>query len=103
MREYYVFATQQQAQACIDYINSTPWFPITGERNGQPAPDAQATERWAESPLEMISGEWAVPRIPESTLDHLSVPAQTRAAFRLTFGQDIRQLDNTEFVSQEIE
>ena len=97
MNEYYVFPTEADAQACLDYINGTAWFPIVGNRNGQPAPDAQATERWAEAPTEMASGEWCVPRIPESRLDALGVSQEERDAGMAAYGQDIRELSDSDF------
>jgi hypothetical protein len=98
MSDHYVFQTQAQAQACLDYINSTPWFPIIGQINGQPALDAQATTCWAEAPLEMLTGEWAVPRIPETRLDYVGVPQAHRNAFLQAFGSDIRDLSKSDFV-----
>lgn len=98
--ECYVFAAEQSARACIDYINGTPWFPIVGMVNGVPAPDLQKTERWAEAPMKMASGEFAVPRIPEERLDALNVPQATRDQFLAAFGQDIRDLDRDAFPTQ---
>jgi len=95
--EYYVFATEAAAQACVDYINGTPWFPIVGTCSGQPAPTKQATTAWVDAPLEMLSGEWAVPRIPESRLDYVGVPQEDRDAFIAAFGQDIRDLTDAHF------
>ena len=101
--EYYVFATEAAAQACVDYINGTPWFPIVGTCSGQPAPTKQATTAWVDAPLEMLSGEWAVPRIPESRLDYVGVPQEDREAFIAAFGQDIRNLANSDFPTEDPE
>ena len=95
--EYYVFANEASAQACLNYINSTPWFPIVGTKNNKPAPESQTTTSWAESPAEMLSGEWAVPRIPTSRLDHLGVTQDSRNAFLSAFGNDIRDLGTSDF------
>jgi hypothetical protein len=96
--EYYIFATEAGATACLDYINATPWFPLAGKVNGQPAPDAnQKTTKWADTPQEMVSGEWCVPRVPESRLDHINVPQGDRDAFIAAFGQDIRTLTGVDF------
>ena len=95
--DYYVFQTQVAAQGCINYINSTPWLPITGKINGVPAPNSQKTTSWCNTPKEMISGEWVVPRIPTNILDSLGVAQEDRDAFIAVFGQDIRELDNTAF------
>jgi hypothetical protein len=95
--EYYVFATQEQAQACIDYINGTPWFPIVSKRNGVPDPTAQKTTCWCKDAAETVSGEWAVPRIPTIRLDAIGVPQEDRDAFMAVFGQDIRELTSSDF------
>jgi hypothetical protein len=96
--EYYIFATEAGAVACLNYINSTPWFPLAGQVKGQPAPEAnQKTTKWADAPQEMVSGEWAVPRIPESRLNYLEVPQADRDNFIAAFGQDIRQLTSADF------
>ena len=97
--EYYIFATEAGATACLDYINATPWFPIVGQSQGVPAPQNQTTTKWVEAPSEMLTGEWAVPRIPNARLDHLEVPQGSRDAFMSAFGQDIRGLDSGDFPS----
>jgi len=95
--EYYVFQTEAEALGCLNYINSTPWFPIVGKVNGVDAPNNQTTTSWAEAPVEMLSGEWAVPRIPQSRLDYLEVSAEDRTNFLASFGQDIRTLTAEDF------
>jgi len=99
--EYYVFPTEVEAIACVNFINSTPWFPIVGKTNGVFNPDAQQTTCWVDAPTELVSGEWAVPRIPEVRLDALNVPASQRDAFLVAFGQDIRDLDRSDFPEPE--
>ena len=101
--EYYVFQTEAEAIACINYINATPWFPIIGECKGQPAVESQATVNWIEEPKEMLSGEWAVDRIPETRLDYVGVPQEDRNTFIAAFGQDIRDLDSTDFPEPEVD
>ena len=100
--EYYVFQTKVDADTCIAYINGTNWFPIVGSVNGIPAPQNQNTTKWVESAKEMISGEWAIPRIPETRLDYLGVPQADRDAFIVAFGQDIRTLMDSDFPAVEI-
>lgn len=89
--DHYVFQTESEANACVSAINGTDWFPIDSVRG-----DANTTA-WAKSPREMLSGEWAVPRIPESRLDDLSVPQEDRDNFIAAFGQDIRDIDGFSF------
>ena len=95
--EYYVFATKADADTCLGFINTTSWFPVVGSVNGVPAPQNQKTEKWADEPTEMLSGEWCIPRIPESRLDYLGVSAESRATFLAAFGQDIRTLTHADF------
>jgi hypothetical protein len=99
--EYYVFATHAEAQACLDYINNSSWFPIAGTVRGTPAPSNQKTTNWSDEVREMLSGEWCVDRIPEHRLDFISVPAPDRASFLAAFGQDIRTLDVSAFPQAE--
>jgi hypothetical protein len=97
MAEYYVFPNEIASQACVDYINNTPWFPIVGCVNGVPAPQNAKTIKWCDSGTEMASGEWAVPRVPETRLDALGVPQEDRDSFIAVFGQDIRDLSSVDF------
>lgn len=98
MAEFYVFQTEGQAQSCINFINAQPYYPVRGQYRGGPAPDnKQKTERWTDAPREMVSGEWAVPRVPEPTLDYVGVPVEDRQAFLQNFGQDIRTLTVSDF------
>ena len=96
-KPYYCFATQTEAQSCLDYINSTPWFPIVGKKLGVDDFTSQKTEMWEESTSELLTGEWAIPRIPDSRLDYVGVPQEDRNAFLVAFGQDIRWLEKSEF------
>lgn len=99
--EHYVFQTELEAQGCIDYINATPWFPIVGLKQGQESPSSQTTTAWCESPVELTTDEWAVPRISESRLDYLEVPQANRDAFIAAFGLDIRDLTSLNFKTTE--
>jgi len=95
--EYYVFQTEEQASTCIASINGSGWFPIVGLKNGSSSPSSKKTEKWIDEPTQMTSGEWTVPRIPESRLDFIGVPSDQRAAFLAAFGQDIRDLASSDF------
>ena len=103
MSEYYVFANQTDADACIAFINNTPWFPLVGNKNGVLNPNAQKTTCWCTESKEMVSGEYAVPRIPNSRLDLIGVPQGDRDGFMSVFGQDIRELTMDDFVQPPIE
>jgi hypothetical protein len=95
--EYYVFNTAGKAQAAINDINANSAFPVTGKRRGKPAPDKQKTERWADEPLELKSGEFAVPRVPAIFMDELNIPTAARKGFLAKHGQDIRELSTDDF------
>jgi hypothetical protein len=101
--EYYIFATRVESDNCLTYINNTSWFPIMGTVQGRPAPLSQHTTSWAKESLEMVSGEWAVPRIPTARLDYLEVPQEDRDAFMTFFGQDIRILTIADFPAELID
>lgn len=102
MKEFYTFPTIAKAQACIDDINSNPVFPITGTVNGKPAPDHhQKTLRWCDYAKELSVGGYAVPRIPTQDLDKLQLPEQARAQFIKKHGQNIRQLNGSDFKQTE--
>lgn len=99
--EYYVFSSQAEADSCVNAINNSGWFPITGTVKGISAPNNQKTTQWVESPRETASGEWAVPRIPNSRLDFIGVPQVDRDSFLTAYGQDIKSLENSDFTVQE--
>jgi hypothetical protein len=96
--EFYVFNTQGQANGCLNAINNSGWFPIIGRNKGAPAPHKQQTIDWRDSPKEMLSGEWAVPRPAANRLDFIGVPANERASFLAVYGGDIRTLTGSDFV-----
>ena len=96
--EYYVFITQNEAQVCIDAINGSGYFPITGNCCGVAAPDKQKTTNWIDTPREMTTGSYAVPRIPDKSLNALKVTQDNRDDFLAEYGQDIRHLSSNDFV-----
>lgn len=102
MSEFYVFQTEQKANACANALNNQPYYPVIGKRKGKLAPDSQKTVRWTDGPMLMTSGEWAVPRPPSAMLDYVGVPEQSRADFRGVYGDDIRELTGADFPRVEI-
>jgi len=94
MKEYYVHATKAASDACNAEINSFPQFPITSKVNGCDCADMQKTTNWAAEGRQMLTGEWATPRIPCCLLDALEIPEENRDAFLTAYGQDIRELDS---------
>ncbi len=101
--EYYVFQTEEQANACLAAINGSGWFPIVGFKNGDPAPNSQVTDKWVNRFKVMNTGEFVIKRIPESRLDFIGVPSEQRAAFLAAFGQDIRDLESSDFPAPSME
>jgi len=101
-RDYYVFQTEAQANACLAVINGAGWFPVVSRVNGVPAPDKQKAEKWCSAPVQMLSGEWAIPRIPASLLNARKVTSKKRKEFMAVFGQDIRTLTEDDFPVVEV-
>ena len=102
MGEFYVFDAEQKANACINVLNSAAYFPIVGKRKVKPAPDKQQTIRWCDAPMLMLTGEWAVPRVPSYKLDKHNVPKGERDTFMGVFGGDIRTLTPADFPVEEV-
>ena len=103
MQDYYVFQTEQKANACVNVLNAQPYYPVRGKVKGQPADDnKQKTERWVEAPTLMSSGEWAVPRVPTAMLDYVGAPEEDRAGFLAVHGTDIRTLTHADFPQPQI-
>jgi hypothetical protein len=102
MEEYYIFQTEQKANACINFLNAQQYYPVTGKRKGLLADDKQKTERWAVNPLEMLSGEFAVSRVSLVTLDYVGVSVEDRNGFLAVHGQDIRELAPEDFLTQDL-
>ena len=101
MARYYVFATQAEAQACVDRINmrargvyaaqgyqiDTASGDIVGQNaaTGAPMPDAARTTTW-DVPRLRIDGKWVVRHceaVPGATfvLQPTAIPPLTVAAF----------------------
>jgi hypothetical protein len=101
--EYYVWDTEVQAQAALDYINGSGWFPIVGVNaaTGEPQPDKQQTTSWASEVLERVDNKWCFPRIPEARLDAIGVPANDRQAFLDAFNPSIEEYDSNWFPTPE--
>ena len=98
--EFYVFQTEAEANACIFGINASGVFPIAGKTNGVSVLGKTQTTCWVKKARELpATGEWAIPRIPESRLDYIGVPEENRDAFLSVFGQDIRSLSYSDFTT----
>jgi hypothetical protein len=97
--EYYVWDTEPEAQAALDFINTTTWFPITGVSadSGEPAVGKAKTTKWADSVLQRQDGKWCFQRVPESRLDAIGVPANDRQSFLDAFNPTIETYVSTWF------
>ena len=69
---------------------------MTGKRKGKPSPDTQKTERWADRSVELISGEFGFPKIPDYRMDEIGVPASFRANALAQHNPEIRDIDNSD-------
>ena len=60
MITWFEFATRQEAQDCLDFINSNSAFPITCTYadTGLPCPDHKKIECWAEDIYETTSNKF---------------------------------------------
>jgi len=94
---YYVWDDENVAIAALNALNNSPQFPVIGNKNGKPAPESQATTKWADAPKEMIDGRWAVLKIPDERMDFLNVPLEQRQAFLNAFNPSIEELDTDDF------
>jgi len=104
MNEYYVWDNEPQAQAALDYINGSGWFPIVGNNaaTGEPAPDKQTTTCWVSEISERLDGKWCFPRVPSERLDYIGVPEEDRQAFLNVFAPTIEEYDDSWFPQEEI-
>ena len=92
---YYTFEDKVIADQCLATIHSNDVFPIINSE------DKQSTTKWAEEPLEMLTGSWAVPKIPDERLDTMNMPTEQRQLFLMLFGQDILDLTYDDFIHNE--
>ena len=112
MNEYYIYQTLEAANAGLSAINN--FLPVVGFRKGVPAPERAQTTKWVNEPILMLSGEYAIPRIPTSRLDNAGepvqidgvwtypgIPEQERIDFITAHGQDIRELTEEDFPVEE--
>lgn len=101
--EYYVWDTEAQAQAALDFINNSGWFPIVSKNayTGLPAYDKQKTVKWADAPLQRLDNKWCFQRIPAVRMDALNVPADDRQAFLDAFQPTIEEYDPAWFPVEE--
>ena len=107
MGEYYVWNTEAEAQAALDFINESDWFPIVG-RNAKTnvlQPNKQHTTCWADKVVERVDGKWCFSRITEKILNILNISAEERQQFLDGFAPVIEEYQDGWFpiVVEEIE
>ena len=99
MSEYYVWNTEIEAQAALDFINGTDWFPIVGRnaKTGELQPDKQMTTAWTDVVQERTDTKWCFPRVSATVMDAVGVPAEDRQAFLDTFTPVIEEYQDDWF------
>ena len=101
MAEYYIWNTEAEAQAALDFVNGTSWFPLVGNNSatGKPEPNKQQTLKWADSVQQRnTDGKWGFPRVPSAIMDAIGVSAEERQSFLDAFTPSIEDLDPIVFV-----
>lgn len=81
MAEYFVFENRTDAVNCIDRINNSSFFPIRVEKDGKQEPEKYNTIKWAEEPIELETGEFAVKKPTDAFFNHVKESLQNRQIF----------------------
>lgn len=92
--QWYTFNSEAVANAALDFINGSGWFPLEGVNKGTGAIEKDATTCWAKRPphpILCLDGKWRFPRIPEYRLDLLGVSAEDRQSFLSAFNPTIEE------------
>ena len=89
---YYVFDTQQEAEAAEAYISSVGGAPIVGinAKTGMLALGKQKTEHWA-TPQQRLDGKWIFPKVPIEILNKYS--QEEIDAFSSNFNFSVEEFD----------
>lgn len=84
MIEYYVFNTEQIAQAAEAWISLHGNLPRTGKnaKTGQDEPNKCKTERWA-IPQQRLDGNWVFERVPAA--ERAKFPQSKKDEFDINF------------------
>jgi hypothetical protein len=105
--QFYVWASTNGVTAtnALDYINTSGWFPVTGNnaKTRKPEPDKQKTISWATNVQERVDGKRCFPRIPEKVLDAVGVPVAQRGLFFTVFKPDVETYQSDWFPVEEDE
>ena len=100
--EYYVWDTEAEAQAALDYINNSGWFPIASRNVQTGEVDANIlTTCWLSEVSQRLDSKWCFKRVPAARMDALGVPQEDRDAFLSTFNPTIEVWQDGWFPTEE--
>lgn len=86
-----IYATIQQAQEALNYINSTNWFPA----------DNGLTTQWCDKVTETVFG-FGFPAIPSERIEANSIPESEVNLFFATFPNvEVKAIEATDIVGGE--
>jgi len=96
-KDWYRWNTVEEAEACLNYLNSHDKLPIVGvnANSKEPAPEKQQTQKWAEAVTPCADGKFGFPRVTNKWLDDLNIPQSERDLFMTTFNPTIEPFDES--------
>lgn len=88
LSEWYLWATEAEADAALAAINGNPAFPVSVL---DPATDEATVSvaSWCSAPREMQDGRWGFPRISTDILDEWNISVASREAWLAAFAPAI--------------
>lgn len=95
MKQWYRWNSLEQAQACLDYLNSRPEMPLVGKnaKTKNPEPSKSKTTKWCESVTTCNDGKYGFPRIPTTLLEALNINSDDQQQFLETFNPTVEDFD----------
>jgi len=102
--QWYVWSDGAVATNALNYVNTSGWFPVIGKnaKTGEDNSEVKVT-KWQQSVSIRKDGKFCFPRIPESMLDLVGVPAEQRGQFFTVFGPTLEMYQDGWFPSEEDE
>jgi len=87
MELWYRWDDLETAQACLDYLNNRPEFPLIGEnaKTGKKEPNKTKTIKWVENVIVCTDGKYRFPMISEKLLNYLNISLEEQNQFLETF------------------
>jgi len=104
--QYYVWESTHEAvaQAALDYINTSPFFPVVGsDTAGNKQPNKQKTLIWAEEIKERSDGSFCFERVPEASMEYMGVHTSNCVIFLDTFQPSIEEYQPDWFNNEGVE